>query len=57
MTDINFILPDGGIIQDTEEDFEIISPDMGIYNEQAPASVTGNPWNYYAQMQGAQECG
>lgn len=37
MADTNYIIPGGGIVQDTEEGFEPIIPDVGIYQEQAAA--------------------
>ncbi len=41
MADIEFIIPGSGIVNDTEEGFEVIIPGFGIYNEQAAAPVGG----------------
>ena len=40
MADIEFIVPGSGIVQDTEEGFEMIAPGFGIYQEQEAASGT-----------------
>lgn len=37
MADIEYIIPGGGIVQDTEEDSEVIIPGLGIYNEKVEA--------------------
>ena len=38
MADIEFIIPGGGIVNDTEEGSEIIIPGVGIYVEQTAAA-------------------
>jgi len=40
MVDINYIIPGGGIIQDTEVGFEIIIPGVGIYIERTSVGTT-----------------
>jgi len=37
---MGYIIPGGGIVNDTEEGFGVIIPGFGIYNEQAEA-ITG----------------
>ena len=43
MADIEYIVPSGGIINDTEEGSAPIIPGVGIYNEQAAAAAEGPP--------------
>ena len=38
MANTEYIIPGSGIVQDTEEGFEIIIPGSGIYQEQEAAS-------------------
>ena len=37
MAAIEYIVPGGGIVNDTETESEVIIPGMGIFNEQAAA--------------------
>jgi len=41
MADIEYIIPGGGIYNDTEQGFEPVVPGVGIVNEQAGAPPAG----------------
>jgi|GEM_PF-4450451 hypothetical protein len=42
MADIEYILPGSGIVNDTEEGFEMVTPVAGIYNQQEAAAPAGD---------------
>lgn len=50
MATIEYIVPGGGIINDTETGAEVIVPGMGIFNEQTAAVAAGNPYWYYKML-------
>lgn len=51
MSDIEYIIPGSGLVNDTETDSQIIIPEFGVYNEQeSSVPPTGNPYWYYNML-------